>query len=177
MQSCKVQFFVFHVDQTAWHLVKVFIIHFLDCTHSYWHTGSFKVSHFSISISGSFDWLVLLYSSVDILLSVGTTISVKKACFSFISLNHIIWSIARYFSISLDSKFPEGSSSFYFCYWFWLVFILFFVVQYSIAFRYFPMNVMFYLIQFRLLLKCYQQNILTAPDRILYMGQIELLDI
>ena len=47
-----------------------------------------------------------------------------KICFSFIILNHYIWSIAFYFSICSDCKVPKNGCCF--CYWFWLVFISFF---------------------------------------------------
>ena len=62
---------------------------------------------------------------------------------SFIDLNYYIWSVAVYFSISFVCKVSENGISIYFCYWFWLVFVPFFTIQYSIAFTYFPINIIY----------------------------------
>ena len=81
-----------------------------------------------------------------ILLSIGTDIINQKTCFSFIVPNHIMWFIALYFSIGLDSKVSENGSFFGFCYWFQLVLIPFFRFQYSIVCVHFPMDIMSYFI-------------------------------
>ena len=80
---------------------------------------------FIISISKSFYLLMLLYYLTEILLSNVTNISIRRNYFSFIVLNHSIWSIALYFPISFDIKIPENSRFFFFYYWLCFVFIQF----------------------------------------------------
>ena len=52
--------------------------------------------------------------------------------FFFIVLNYYINTFAFYFSNNLDDKLSENKSSFGFCSWFWLRFILFLLFQYSL---------------------------------------------
>ena len=85
---------------------------------------------FSISISWS---LYLLYSLPYIIICSHCHIN-DKACFSF--KVHNIWSLAYYFSISLDWEVPENSNSFGIYYCFWLVFISIFTINYFIVFTY-----------------------------------------
>ena len=69
-----------------------------------------------------FNLFRLLYSLIDVLLSVFTNVSIRKHAFLLSSLNHCIWSIVLYFSVSLDNKVSENNNSFYYCYQFWLGF-------------------------------------------------------
>ena len=70
---------------------------------------------------------ICLYSLTDMLLLVGTDISIRKhVFFSFMVVNHYIWFISHYFSVSLDKKKTlEYCSFLLFCNWFCLVFIPF----------------------------------------------------
>ena len=141
-------FFHFIYTGSFRYLVNVFIFSFLDHTqgsHYHWHGDSFKVPHFFFQFLFPVLSIYLLYSLTDMLLSVGFDLSKRKR-FSIIGLHRYIGSIDFDFSISLDRKVLENSSSFSICYWFWLVFIPFFTIQYSIISTYFPMHVMSFII-------------------------------
>ena len=78
---------------TARYLAYVFICLFLDHTqnsHNYKHGRCFKMSHFfKISTSKSFYLLILLYSLMDTLRSVGTSQSIRKHVFLSYSLTSL----------------------------------------------------------------------------------------
>ena len=80
-----------------------------------------------------------------------------RSCFFF--LNRNICCVKLYFSVSLDSDVPGNRNFFCFCYWFWLVFIPFFIIQYSIVFTYFPINIIFRL----LCVSLYSFGVRTEP--------------
>ena len=86
------------------YLVNVFICLFLDHIlgfHYHWHGSSFKVPHF---LDFYFQFLFILsYSLTHMLLYTD-----RKHVFSFIVLNHYIWSIALCCSVSLDRKVSEN---------------------------------------------------------------------
>ena len=96
-------------------------------------TGNFMVPHFLNFYFQVFVLTYFVFFFVNIIICWHWHIDLR-ACFS-----HYISFIAFYFSISLDSKVLENSISFCLCYWFVLVFILFFTIQYSIVFTYFPL--------------------------------------
>ena len=85
-------FLYFKLAGTIRYFVNVFICPFLDYTpgsYYYWHAGSFKGPHFSMTISSSFYLLILSYYLIDILLSVGTDISIRRHVFILKSLTCI----------------------------------------------------------------------------------------
>ena len=115
-----------------------------QCFHYYWHDGSLKVSHFfDIHFQVFlFTNLITFYDRRHYLLSF---VYQLEGMFSFIVLNNYIWLVALYLSIRLDSKIRNNNNK-PFCFWFWLVFLAFFIMQYYIIFTYVPMNIVYYFI-------------------------------
>ena len=120
--SAKCNYLYFMIAGITRYLVNVFICLFLDhnqCSHYYWRRDSYKVPHF-FNFYFQIFW-IYLYSLTN-MLSVSTDIPIRKHALA------------------------KSQSSFSFCYWFKLVFIPFFTIQYSKVFAYFSMNVMSYFI-------------------------------
>ena len=101
-------------------------------------------SHILLIYISLFFFICLFYSLTDMLLSVATDILIKRHFFSF--FHDYICSIVLYFSLSSDCKVSDNCSFFDFCYWLWLAFIPFFIIQYFKAFTYLSnkYNVQFY---------------------------------
>ena len=83
-----------------------------------WHNFSHSISRFFIYLLYYILWLVRYYLLVP-------PNQFEGIFFSFIVHSHYKWSVALYFSISLESKVLENSNSLYLCFLFWLVFIQF----------------------------------------------------
>ena len=82
--------------------LSLLFFHYTQGSYYYKHRGSFKVPHF-LHFYFQVSYLLIF---LDMLLFVGSVISIRRHCFSLIVLNHI-WLIALHFLSSKITKYQR----------------------------------------------------------------------